>query len=149
MFESLLDNIPDVIVGKRVINILPRLAIGDKVALAKHFKLMGHRGFCHTEQIRNIANTHGLAVYGEKYADAGGIAQNLEKVREVIEGVLVGHLFPSLINNIAVQLLTFAGGSTLFIKLQLYLPHFALWLNDCSTVYLIITPIYSLVNGLD
>lgn len=148
MFESLLDNIADMIVGKGVINVFTRLAIGDQITLAQNLQLVRHGGFGHTKQICNVADAHRFAVYGKKYTDAGGVTKDLEEVREVVESILVGHLFPSFINNIAVYLLTFTGWSILFIKLQLYLPHFALRLNDCSTVYLIISSFYILVNSL-
>ena len=115
MLESLLDNIPDVVIGQGVVNVLTRLAIGDKVALSEDFQLVGHGRFCHAKQVCNIANAHRLAINGEEYADTCGITENLEEVREIVENILIRHLFPLLIYNLLMELLTLAGGGVLFI----------------------------------
>ena len=115
MFESLLDNIPDVVICQGVVNVFTRLAIGDKVALSEDFQLVGHGRFCHTKQACNIANAHRLSVNGKEYADTCGITENLEEVREIVENILIRHLFPLLIYNLLMKLLALAGGGVLFI----------------------------------
>ena len=122
MLKSLFDNVADVLVGKAVIYVLSRLAIGDKIALPENLQLMRYGRFSHAEKISNIAHAHRLALNGEKYADPCGIAEYLKEVRQIVQGVFGRHRFPLLFNNIAVQLLAFAGRRTLFVKLHfLYL----------------------------
>ena len=81
MLESLLDNILDVAVGKTVKNVLPRLAVGDKIRLAKYLQLMGYRGFRHTEKLCNVTNAHSFFVYCKKDAHSRRVTENLKKIR--------------------------------------------------------------------
>lgn len=122
MFKSLLDNIPYVIVGKAVKDVLTRLAIGDKIALTEDLKLMRNGRFRHSQKIGNIANTHRLAVNGKENADSGGIAKDLEEIRQIVKSAFVGHLSPSLFNYIAVYLLAFAGRKSMLVMLHRMAP---------------------------
>ena len=85
MFKCLLNNIPDVVIGKAVKNVFTRLTIGNKIALSQDLKLMRYSGFCHSQKICNIANAHRLTVYGKENADACRITKHFEKVREIVE----------------------------------------------------------------
>lgn len=122
MFKSLLYNIPYVIVGKAVKNVLTRLTIGDKIALAEDLKLMRNGRFRHSQKVGNIANAHRLAVNGKKNADSGRITEDLEEIRQIVKRSFVGHLSPSPFNYIAVYLLTFTGRKSMLVMLHLMAP---------------------------
>ena len=85
MIESLLDNIPDVIVGKLVENVFTNLTVFNESVLSQYLELMRYRGLSHTESNSNIANAHWRTVYNKKYAESRRVTENLEKVGEIIK----------------------------------------------------------------
>ena len=126
------------VILKTVKDVFTRLAIFNKVALAKHLKLMGNGRLGHTQKTGNITHAHRLTVYGKKYAGSCGITEDLEEVRKVVESFLVGHLCPLLFDQLAMYLLALAGGGILNAMLHFITSIVERLFNRC--VYYIISP---------
>ena len=69
---------------------------------------MGNGGLGHAQQRRDVAHAHLRLKKHVQNADAGGIAENAEQFRQVVQGVLAGHFLLDLFHDLVMGVHEFA-----------------------------------------
>ena len=78
-----------VLVGERIIDILPVPPRPYQARLTQHPQLMRYRRLAHPERERNIHHAHLLDVQHVQYLYARAVAEDLEQLLELIQRILV------------------------------------------------------------
>ena len=95
---------------KRIIDDLALLAAFDETGRFQDPQLVRNGRLRHVQQRRKVAHAHFLNIQRTDHACARGVAKDLEKLRDLVNGVLIGHLLPNAAENVLVNDVAFRAG---------------------------------------
>jgi hypothetical protein len=103
MHQPLIKNHLHMFIVQRIIDHLAVPPVLDQFGLPQGPKLMGNGRFGHPQQRRNVTDTHLGMKEGADDPYPGGIAENLEKIRQIEEIFLIRHVLPYLVDHFFVD----------------------------------------------
>jgi hypothetical protein len=103
MGQPLVKNHPHMFIIQGIVDYLAVPPVLDQLGLPQGPKLVRDGRFGHPQQGRDIADAHFRVKKGADDPYPGGIAENLEKIRQIEEIFLPGHVFPDLVDHFFVD----------------------------------------------
>ena len=108
VLEALADDGPDVVVRQEIDHGFPFSPALYQPGLLEDLQLVGYGGLGHAQGLRQVADADLRFEKSKEDPDPGGIPEDLEKLRQVIELVFRGHLMKDIFNPVLMNFRMFA-----------------------------------------
>jgi len=108
VLEALADDGPDVVVRQEIDHGFSFSSALYQSGLLEDLQLVGYRGLGHIQGLCQIADTDLRLKKSEEDPDPGGIPEDLEELRKIIELVFRGHLMKNIFYPVLMNFHAFA-----------------------------------------
>ena len=99
MLQTLVDNGLHMVVGKGIKHGLPLPAGFDQPGVFQRPQLVGDGGLGHAQKLRNVAHAYLRLKQDVQNPNPGGITENPEQLRQIVQGVLVRQILLDFLDN--------------------------------------------------
>jgi hypothetical protein len=103
MGQPLGKNITHMIVIQGIVDYLSIPAVFDQPGLPEGPQLVRDSGLGHPQESGNITDAELRMLQGAEDFNPGGVAENLEKIRQVQQNFVIRHLLPDFGDNLLVE----------------------------------------------